>query len=161
MAHQNASITDYVGRTVDIAAYKGWEIGGRGQVEQALILPGKSGELIAGIEKLVQRFAIELLTEEATLTYLPSRGTTFITNARQGYWRTTGDVQASFNLALLAVTNNLQAEESVNDPDDERFSSAKLTSVSLFGDEVTMSVKIVSLAGTAFTALLPLTVAPY
>ena len=161
MVQQKASITDYVGRTVDIAAYKGWEVGGRTQVEQALVLPGQSGELIAGIEKLVQRFAIELLTEEASLTYLPSRGSIFMTNARQGYWRTSGDVQASFTLALLSVTNNLQAEESLDDPDDERFSSAELVSISLFGDEVTMSVKIVSLAGTAFTALLPLTVSPY
>ena len=139
MAKQHATLVDYVGRTVDIAAFKGWKEDSHVEVTQALVLPGKSGELIAGIEKLVQRFAIELLTESATLTYLPERGTEFITAARIGYWRTTGDVQNSFNLALVSLTENLQIEESETDPDDERFDSAELLSVSLFGDSVTMS----------------------
>jgi len=161
MANQYATLTDYIGRTVDIAAFKGWEPNKSVQVEQALVLPGKSGELITGIEKLLQRFTIELLTEESTLVYLPDRGTGFITSARTGFWRTTGDVQDAFSLALVDINNNLRAEESVSDPDDERFDNAELLSVSLLGDSVKMSVKITSLAGTTFTAILPITVTPY
>ena len=161
MADQYATLTDYIGRTVDIAAFKGWKPNEHVQVEQALILPGKSGELITGIEKLLQRFTIELLTEEGTLVYLPERGTGFMTSARTGFWRTTGDVQDAFSLSLIDIRNNLQAEESTSDPDDERFDNAELLSVSLFGDSVTLSVKIISLAGTTFTAILPITVTPY
>lgn len=161
MADQYATLTDYIGRTVDIAAFKGWKPNEHVQVEQALILPGKSGELITGIEKLIQRFAIELLTEAGTLVYLPARGTGFMTSARAGFWRTTGDVQDAFSLSLIDLRNNLQAEESSSDPDDERFEDAELLAVSLLGDSVTMSVKITSLAGTTFTAILPITVTPY
>lgn len=161
MADQYATLTDYIGRTVDVAAFKGWKPNKHVQVEQALVLPGKSGELITGIEKLMQRFAIELLTEENTLVYLPERGTDFITSARAGSWRTTGDVQASFSLALVNIRNNLQAEESEDDPDDERFDNAELLAVSLSGDSVTLSVKIFSMAGTDFTVVLPITVTPY
>lgn len=161
MAEQYATLTDYVGRTVDIAAFKGWKENSHVEVTQALVLPGKNGELIAGIEKLVQRFAIELLTEATTLTYLPARGTEFITAARSGQWQTTGDVKSAFNSSLVSLAENLQAEEDAADPADERFGSAELISVSLFGDSVTLSVRITSLAGTTFTALLPLTVTPY
>tara|TARA_B100001750_G_C15428893_1_gene557065 strand:- start:251 stop:736 length:486 start_codon:yes stop_codon:yes gene_type:complete len=161
MADQHATLTDYIGRTVDIAAFKGWTPDTRVQVTQALVLPGKSGELITGINKLIQRYVIELLTEKGTLIYLPLRGTEFITSARAGYWRTTADVQDAFSLASPDVGNNLRGEESESDPDDERFDFAELLSVSLLGDEVTMSIKITSLAGTTFTAVLPITVTPY
>lgn len=161
MATKFATTSDYAGRTVDVAAYKGWAPNKNTKVDQALVGPGDSGQLIAGIEKLVQRFAIELLTESGTLLYLPTRGSTFIIAARIGSWRTADDVRSSFSVAMLEVTENLQVEESETDPDDERFSSAELLSVSLLGDTVTMSVQVTSQAGTSFTALLPLNVTTY
>tara|TARA_B100000745_G_scaffold299007_1_gene248835 strand:- start:3969 stop:4454 length:486 start_codon:yes stop_codon:yes gene_type:complete len=161
MAEQYATLTDYIGRTVDIAAFKGWKVNSHVKVTQALVMPGKSGELITGIEKLIQRYTIELLTEQGTLVYLPNRGTGFITSARQGFWRTTADVQDAFSLASPDMSRNLRGEESTSDPDDERFDSAKLLAVSLLGDEVTMSIKITSLAGSTFTAVLPITVTPF
>ena len=158
MVYQYASVTDYVGRQIDVAAFKGWAPGTHKQVMQKLVLPGKHGDAIAGIEKLLQRFTIELFTETGSLTYLPARGSTFMTEARMGYWRTGGDVQSSFSSAMLDVSANLKAEEVETDPDDERFVSAELLSVSLHGDEVTLTVKVTSRAGTSFEALLPLTV---
>jgi hypothetical protein len=158
MVDQYASVTDYVGRQVDVAAFKGWKPGTHKQVTQELVLPGKHGESIAGIEKLLQRFTIELFTEAGSLTYLPLRGSRFMTEARMGYWRTGGDVRSSFSGAMLDVSLNLSNEEAETDPDDERFTSAELLSVSLFGDKVTLTVKVTSRAGTSFEALLPLTV---
>jgi len=156
-----STVSDYKNRTVDVAAFKGWEVGKSVKVEQQLVLPGKSGEVIAGIEKLVQRFTIEFLTELASIPYLPARGSTFMLDARSGIWQTTGDVTVSFSQAVLTVADNLGAEETASDPADERFSSAELLSVSLLGDSVTLNVKVTSNAGTSFTALLPITVAPY
>ena len=156
-----STVSDYKNRTVDIAAFKGWELGKSTKVEQKLVLAGRSGEMIAGIEKLVQRFTIELLTELGSLTYLPARGSTFMLDARAGIWQTAGDVQASFAAAILTVADNLIKEESVNDPSDERFAAAILDSVSLLGDSVTLHVQVTSSAGASFTALLPISVAPY
>ena len=161
MVEQYASVTDYVGRQVDVAAFKGWSPGAHKQVTQELVLPGKHGEAIAGIEKLLQRFTIELFTELGSLKYLPDRGSSFIIDARNGFWRTGGDVRSSFSTAMLDVAENLKAEEAETDPNDERFVSADLLSVSLFGDKVTLTVKVTSRAGTSFEALLPLTVAPH
>ena len=62
MSQQYATLTDYKDRTIDVLAYKDWEIGANKQVIQALVLPGNSGDAIAGIEKLAQRFLIELFT---------------------------------------------------------------------------------------------------
>jgi len=161
MADQYASVTDYVGRQIDVAAFKGWKPGTHRQVTQELVAPGQHGEAIAGIEKLLQRFTIELFTEMGSLIYMPLRGSGFMTEARAGYWRTGGDVKSSFSTAMLDVTENLKAEEAETDPDDERFVSAELLSVSLLGDEVTLTVKVTSKAGTSFEALLPLTVTSY
>lgn len=161
MTTQFATTSDYAGRTVDVAAFKGWAPNKNTEVDQVLVGPGDGGQLIAGIEKLLQRFAIELLTEVGSLEYLPDRGSSFMTAARTGYWRTGDDVRSSFNLALLGVTENLQVEESETDPSDERFASANLLAVSLLGDAVTMSVEVLSQAGTSFTALLPLNVTTY
>jgi len=154
-------LSEYKGRTVDVAAFKGWELGKSAQVTQTLVLDGKGGELIAGIEKLVQRFTIELLTEYGSLTYLPRRGCSFISDSRTGMWQTSGDVSSSFATALLAVADNLSGEESTSDPTDERFSSATLESVALLGDSVTLHVNVVSMAGTTFTALMPINVVTY
>jgi len=156
-----STVSNYKNRTVDVAAFKGWGLGKDTKVEQQLVLPGKSGEVFAGIEKLVQRFAIELLTELASMPYLPARGSTFMLDARSGVWQTTGDVATSFSQSVLTIADNLSAEETASDPADERFSSATLLSVSLLGDSVTLSVEVTSDAGTSFTALLPLTVVPY
>ena len=156
-----STVSDYKNRTVDVAAFKGWKLGKSTEVEQKLVLPGKSGEVIAGIEKLVQRFTIELLTELASIPYLPTRGSTFMLDARSGIWRTAGDVTTSFSQAILTVADNLGVEEAASDPADERFSSATLLSVSLLGDSVTLQIEITSDAGTSFTALLPINVVPY
>jgi hypothetical protein len=156
-----STVSDYAGRTVDVAAYKGWKVGAERQVTQALALAGRGGEVIAGIEKLMQRYTIELFTELATLTYLPSRGSSFMIDARSGYWRTGGDVQESFSRASLTLADNLILEEKSTDPEDERFGSAELQAVSLLGDSVSLRVKITSVAGTSFTVLLPLQVVPY
>ena len=157
-----STVSDYAGRTVDVAAYKGWEVGAERQVTQALALDGEGGEVIAGIEKLVQRYTIELFTELATLTYLPSRGSSFMIDARAGFWRTGGDVQESFSRASITIADNLVLEENATtDPADERFGSAELQAVSLLGDSVSLRVKITSVAETSFTVLLPLQVVPY
>ena len=156
-----STVSDYKNRTVDVAAFKGWVPGKSTKVEQKLVLAGSGGEMIAGIEKLVQRFAIELLTELGSLTYLPARGSTFMLDARSGIWQTAGDVSSSFATSLLTVADNLSREESADDPSDERFASATLDSVSLLGDTVTLHVQVTSLAGTSFTALLPISVVPY
>ncbi len=100
-----ATIIDYVDRTVDVAAFQGWElgVGVEALLDQQLASPENSGEVLTGVVKLVQRFLLLLFTEIGSLTYLPDSGCTFMRDARQGRWRSSADVSNSFHFAIMDV----------------------------------------------------------
>ena len=156
MEAPTGTIDQYIGRTVDHAMYYGMRPERDTQLTQALVLDNEQGALVTGIQKLVQRFALELFTELGSLTYLPQRGTTFMIEARAGYWRHTADVESSFYAALFDVKRNLITEEQETDPDDERFLDATLISVTLVGDYVTMRVKLDSRAERSREIIFPI-----
>lgn len=158
MTQQSGTIQQYLGRTIDVLAFDNAKVSGEAQLSQSLVLPGQSGAVITGIQKLVQRFLIELLTEAASLNYQPLRGTQFITAIRAGVVRTSADLFSQYTLAELDVRQNLQAEESATDPKDERYSSAELLSASLFGDTATLRINVVSVAGESRKVIFPLRV---
>jgi len=152
-----ATIYDYAGRTVDYLAFDGANADKEALLTPGLLLPGQSGALTTGIQKLVQRFLLELLTEKGSLQYTPDRGTTFMTQLRLGYIRTTAQLIALFNTVELDIRNNLRLEEDFEtDPADERFKQAELLSASLAGDRAYLSIKILSQAGTSRTVVYPL-----
>jgi hypothetical protein len=155
---QSAKTGDYFGRVSDLLAYDNAQPDAESLLLPALVVPGQSGALIAGVEKLVQRFILELLTELGSLVYLPERGCVFLLEARSGQWRTPADVEGSFNRSKLTIRRNLLGDELETDPDDERFADAELTSVALTGDKATLHISISSLAGSDRTFLLPLRV---
>ena len=151
-----ADYLDYVNRTVDLLMLDDARADGDTRLTQTLVQTDQSGALITGIEMLVQRFLLELLTEQGSLQYLPTRGCSFMLDARHGMWRTPGDVFASFSAAMLDVKNNLIGDESDSDPDDERFASATLDSVAINQDRVTMSISLSSVAGVSRQVVYPL-----
>jgi hypothetical protein len=160
MAQLSASIADYAGRTVDMLAFDDAKASGEAKITQLLVLPGQSGALTTGIQKLAQRFLIELLTERGSLEYLPDRGTFFITQIRAGIIRTSQDLFTAFSTAEIELRNNLRLEDNVaNDPTDEQYRSATLTAVSLFGDTATLTIEVTSAAGTTRKVIYPLRVA--
>jgi hypothetical protein len=150
------SISDYVGRTVDVLAYKGGTAGGEKLLRMELAAQDDSGQITTGIQKLAQRFLLELLTEQGTMAYLPLRGCGFMREARLGMWRSPIDVMAAFSAALLDIKDNLQAEETSLDPDDERFFDAELVAVTLDGSEASVTIRVTSLAGTSRKFIAPL-----
>lgn len=148
-------ITAYINRTIDLAAYQNAPTQGTALLTAALALDGTSGTVLTGIEKLAQRFLLELLTETGSIAY-STRGCNFMTDARMSLWRTSTDVEQSFYTALVAITANLQLEESTTDPDDERFATASALSVILDSDSVAIQVQVTSLAGTSRVVIAPL-----
>ncbi len=151
----SASIQSYVGRTVDYLAFDEAKLT-RTRLTQRLVLPGQSGALIAGIEKLTQRFLLELLTEQGSLEYQPSRGTFFITEIRAGAIRTSQQLISSFSSAELTLRNSLVQEELDSDPADERYRSAVLNSAAVSGDTATLDITLSSQAGESRTVIYPL-----
>jgi len=149
---------DYLGRTIDLLAFAGAQPSGDVLLTPQLAFAAQSGQITAGIQKLVQRFLLELLTESGSLAYLPTRGCDFMIDALAGIWRTQIDVQQSFYSAMIDVGRNLTLEESVSDSADERFGSAELLNVVLTADKVSIQVAVTSLAGSSRTVLMPISV---
>ena len=152
-------IKDYQGRTVDLLAYQGGVTsGGSVLLSQHLATTTNSGLVTTGIQKLAQRFILELLTEKGTLRYQPTRGTDFMRDARLGVLQSALDVLASFSAALVDVKNNLVAEEESSDPLDERFFSAEALNVFYTGDTAGLLIQVVSLDGQNRKVIAPLNV---
>lgn len=154
-----SSVIPYAGRTVDYLAFQGAKVGQEVLLGQSLVSDTNSGLLITGIEKLVQRFVIELLTEQGSLHYEPDRGTLFILAIRSGTVRTEADLYAQFSSAEVDIRNHLRQEEDGTEPEDERYVSASLLNVTLVGSTANLRIEIVSGAGESREFIFPLPVA--
>lgn len=155
-----ATVKDYVGRKSDMLAFQGFApMRGRDQLlVQELVRAHDGGSLTTGIQKLVQRVLLILLTPMGSRKYRPLEGTMFMVDSRIGLWRTVADVQQSFYAAKLQVARQCQAVELTTDPADERYGTITLDGVTLTGDKVAIRVTVTSLAGNNFTFITPIQV---
>lgn len=156
-----STVADYVGRRADMLAFRSMfpQVGGNKQLlVQELVQPGDGGYLIAGIQKLVQKVLLILLTQIGSRRYAPEEGTTFMLEASRGLWRTPADVQQAFYAARLDVSRQCRASEQADDPLDERWGTLDLDGVTLVGDKVTLRMSLTSAAGTQYTFMTPISV---
>lgn len=156
-----STVADYIGRTVDVLAFQGLsvsQVASQKALRQSLAEEGASGQIIAGISKLAQRWTIELLTERGTNFYEPNRGTLFYTFARLGFFRTVLEAEQQFFSALIDVRRTLLEEEDDDDPLDERYLSTQLLSITLVPDLLTIRARIFSQAGNDREIILPIDV---
>lgn len=150
---------DYVGRQFDILAFRGQTPRGEIELQQTLFDSAAAGEVCTGITKLAQRWLLEFLTVQGSIPF-STRGSDFMTWWRQGRLRTEYDVQAYFGFAAQQVQVQLRNEETSDMPADERLQSATLDRLQLQLDEIALNITITSLAGTARSVILPLTITP-
>lgn len=147
----------YVNRTADLLAYQADNVAGEQLTVQSLHGDGAhSGRITTGIQKLAQRFILELLTEAGSMKYNPTRGCDFMTTLRVGGVQSQLDLFVAFSSALVDVRKNLQAEESETDPDDEKYDSAEIINVTFSPGEAAVYVKINSVAGDSRTVIAPI-----
>lgn len=154
------SVEAYANRKYDVLAFRNVGLGRDRQLGLALYSEDSSGQVCVGIQKLAQRWALEFLTEEGSLRGLPNRGSPFMTQLRTRNLRTTQDITFAFLAANLQVATQLRSEEYAGMPDDERFASASLTSVTFYPGYLAMHVMIESVAGDARAAILPIDTLP-
>lgn len=153
------SALDYVGRTHDLLAFHGAAPGRSVQLEEALVpADGRGGYIVAGIEKLVQRFLLALLTITGSKANKPTEGCQFLLDARRGRWRTSADVYQSFYASLVDVKRQLQLDEDDDTPADETYAGATLEEASIDWPTARILVRLNSAAGTARTFVAPLAV---
>jgi len=158
MTQLSGTVQQYQGRTIDYLAFDDAKATGDALLSQLLVKPGQSGAIIAGIQKLVQRFLLELLTEAGSLTYQPQRGCFFITEIRAGLVNTSAALFSAFSAAESDIRDNLRNEDKFSDPDDERYQRSTLLSASLSGDQAILNIRVLSVAGESRDVIFPLRV---
>lgn len=151
------TVADYIDRRVDVAAFQGTQEQGEVLLLQALAEPGGSGKVATGLVKLGQRFLLELLTEQGSMPFQTTRGSTFMTELRTGRVRTPADLSAAFHRALINVRRNLIADELDDDPGDERYESAEIAGLELTAGEAKLYIRLTSLSNDP-AAIIPLAV---
>jgi hypothetical protein len=147
-------------RVYDVLGLQGAKPMGEVLLQQILFNDAAAGMLCTGIQKLAQRFVLELLTEAGSMLYLPARGTQFMIKFRAGYLRTETDVFIAFNLALNDLELSLAAEELATDSPDEVYASATLDSVAITNGAASLHVTLMSQAGTSREVIMPISTTP-
>ncbi len=147
---------DYIGRTLDVSIFRGELVNSALTME---LFGDDGGQVCAGIQKLAQRWVLEFFTEVGSMPYALERGAAFLTAARNGLMATELDVYQTFNLDADNIRRALVNEELDTDPDDERFASADLESVTLSPGFLTVDIALTSRAGTSRSILLPIPLA--
>lgn len=149
------SVTDYIGRTVDVLAYQGADPSKNVELVQSLALPGEGGRMVTGVQKLVQRFLLYLFTDAGSMPYSPEVGTTFMQELNSGALQNQVDVFQAFSRAITSVRTQLREAELTTDPDDEKFSSATLNSVTIHDRQISAHVTLTS-AATSVNFIVPI-----
>jgi hypothetical protein len=155
------TIADYAGRTVDVFAFDGVLKDEKTLLTQELFNEEQSGLVCTGIQKLAQRFILELLTDKGSMYGKPDNGTGLLQAYRQGTVRSEMDAAQEWAFAVNDALANMQAEEEETDPDDEKIASIELDSVAFSqGVKVAYSAKLLSAAGSSRKIILPLPIVP-
>jgi len=151
--------TNYTGRTVDLFIFQGALPAGEQLIETGF---GTAGEVITGIQKLVQSFTTLFLTRIGTVKYNASLGSGFIAAIQRGRIRDESGARTEFALAAEDVRKILAEDaEANNPPDDETYAGADLESLELNRAEslLVLKVRVNSVAGESREVFLPVPLA--
>lgn len=167
------TVEQYINRQYDYQALRPIDNQLREQrVSLELFSPGNSGFILTGVRKLAQRWLLEFLTVDGSMSKLPDRGSLFMRSAFSGKFRSGLNVRHEFKRAATQIARNLQREETEDMPDDEKLESAELVDYtvapSTFVSEtsgttivyLSLRIKINSTAGTNYETILPIPTTP-
>lgn len=158
------SSTDYNGRLVDLEYLQTIsKPSGSYDVTQSIAI--SSPKIVTGIQKLVQRYAIIMLTRLGDVYLAPNKGTGFLDRIARGGGRSRGHILQTFAFANIDVIRQLREDDGNTDtygeiPADEQIRRAELLdySVDFTTSTLSLTVFIESNAGESFTYVIPVTV---
>lgn len=155
MAISNVT-TDYSNRTLDVHIFQGVNPYGAASVDPSF---GRISNYCTGVQKLVQRYAILLLTTLGSQPNFPDFGTALLTNITQTtYNLNNSDLGHLFNFASAKVIGIMQNYQRANKgiPEDEQLNTAVLNNVSFSNGTVYFDVQIYPVNRDALSFVLPL-----
>lgn len=120
---------------------------------------GRNARFCTGAQKLVQRYAIILLTNLTSQEKFPDFGTNLLYTLKAGI-SPVDQLRAAqiFDLASYDVLTTMKVYQSQNPsiPADEKIARATLTNLSLLGGAVAFEVTIITEAGDNLEFVIPL-----
>jgi len=148
---------DYSNRTVDILILGGVD-GLIPGVQVDSLTFGKPSQQVTGVQKLIQRYAISLLTILGSQTNYPDFGTSFLSSLQSGQQVTKVSGTHIFNFANIAVISEFRDYQIANPgiPLDEQINGASLLSLTASGGNINFTVSITTKAGTSLSFVVPL-----
>jgi hypothetical protein len=148
--------TDYSTRKKDIHILQGVNPNQLSRITPSF---GRISNYCAGVQKLIQRYAIALLTELGSQTKYPDFGSTLLrTLNNRNFKNNKADVFHIFNFANAAVVTSFRAYQAKtkNLPDDEQLATAQLKDVVVSNDSVSLSIQLYTVDTNAVVFLLPI-----
>ena len=153
-----SEIPKYIGRTIDVLAWRGGTQSGEVLLDQSLMDEDSTGEICTGVQKLAQRFLLTLLNEKGTLKYKPTIGTNFMNEVRLGRVRTELDMEGVFYLAERDAREQMLAEESDTDPLDEKYKETVLTEITLSPGFASLTLQMTTQSEETVEFILPISI---
>jgi len=151
---------DYSGRTVDLLLLKTIlnvpAVNQRVGIDVTDVVD--EPRIVAGIEKMVQRFALVFINALGSTKFVESHGTEIVPNVSKGliYSRATLE-SAAAEANLLASRQIMLADEGETTPDDERLVASEVTDLefSRLKSTVKISIKLTTAAGKSYVYIIP------
>ena len=128
---------------------------GDGRSNQTLADANDNGQVVSGMAKLAQRFALQLFTLKGSIPQSED-GCAFVGRLTSQRAASESDVFAAFTSSLAQVVQRLQAEQVSDDPDDEILASVTISSLTLSEGRVDLAVVLENQAGVRSLVSLPL-----
>lgn len=150
--------TDYSGRKKDINISPGISPY-TDKVQKVTPGFGSVSSYCAGVQKLIQRFMIALVTVRGSQPAYPSFGTDLLKTLTVSSLTTLADLRHAFNFASAKVVSEFREYQATQPdlPDDEQLDTALLLDVKVTASyHVTYRVALYTKAGEVYDFLLPI-----
>ena len=152
------TVADYTDRIIDLSMFNNVQEDGESLLVQEVAGKDNFGSICTGVQKVAQRVVLRLFTITGSLKYKPNEGCNFMLHMISGRFRSTVDVFAAFAEAKTSIMEQFDAEIQDDDPDEERLEELVLAQVVLAPDFLGLRVRVVTLAGTSRSVIIPIPV---
>lgn len=147
--------TDYSTRKKDVHIFQGVDVNKLSAITPSF---GRISNYCAGIQKLIQRYAISLLTQLGSQTNYPDFGSSLLESLHnRNLINNRADVFHLFNFANAKVVSEFRTYQSAHTdmPNDEQLSTAQLKDIVVDNDSVFLTIQIYPVETTPVVFLLP------
>ena len=156
---QVKSKIDYSGRTSDILLLRTVKSPGGDQIV-SVNAAEEQPHIVSGIEKMVQRYMVFLLSQAGTCALEPDKGTDLLGDVTSGKIYNIETLRSSVARAKSYADKAMLESIEDGDREDESFKSSEIVDLSIDSPRmsVVISIKLTSAAGESYTYITPVPV---